>query len=501
MNRADPGAGAGPARQAYALVQTGPLQIGIAAGHVVQAVAWPAALTVLPRGRGALEGVFSHGGQVIPLLSMERWLDGAAPQAPQAARQVLILRSGAKVMGLAVDAVMGLLHASASQVHRVHHDEDAQELFHSVLERDAGTGLVSLLDPERLAARVQAWCEGLPGGTADGGSEADAGEAGAGRVLREVFLIARVGQGLLGFAAREIGEIVPMPLLQKPWGAGTHLGGMARWRGIPVPVVDTAAASGLPASAAEGAAWLLVMSSQGRHAAVPADQLMAVQSFALDDLQAPEAVDTSEGSEGGLSRGSLLHGGERVRIIDSARFLDRFALDGLADAAGGRPEDVVRPGSAGAGSAMLLVFRSLQSWAGAMDPMQQITLFPQQVNWSDDVGRGVLGSFEWRGQSVSLVDLRLLHGQAATVVDAATRVIVLRVGQRLAGLVVEDVVALLPAHSCVHTRFATPTGGAVRMVTTGSGTAQTSYQVMDFNTLDCFSLLAEPAGTAQDTRA
>ena len=477
---AQPATASGGVRQAFALVQTGQRQLGIAAEHVVQAMAWPADLTALPRAGAALEGVFVHNGQVIPLVSIERWFDPAAAPARQGA-QVLVLRSGGKVMGVVVDALMGLLHAGAAQVHRVHQDNDALELFHSVVQRPSGAGLVSLLDPERLAGRVQAWCDALPDGLSGVGEESGLSvqpAPGTGRAQRGVFLLARVGPVVLGFPAGDIGEIVSMPLLQKPLGPGTHLGGMACWRGIHVPVVDTTAVPGMPASDAGPAPWLLVLASHGRHAAVPVDQLLAVQSFDLAGLQAPEGADAPGA---GLHRGSFSNAGERVRIIDTDRFLDRFALQGLASVG----EKVPHTGARTVGSAALLVFRSLQSWAASMEHMQHITRFPGQVKWSDGGHRAVLGAFEWRGKSVNLVDLRLLHGRAATVVDAATRVLVLQVGQRLAGLVVEDVVALLPAHTCIHTRFVAHAGRAVHMVTVGEGAAQTSHQVMDFGALEC----------------
>ncbi len=478
-----PATASGAARRAFALVQTGERQIGIDADHVVQAIGWPAELTVVPRVSGALAGVFEHRGQVMPLVSMVRWLQ---PEAPALCRPgpVLVLRAGGKMMGLAVDAVMGLLHVEVSGLHRIHHDDDSQELFHSVIRLPSGGGLVSLLDPERLAVRVQAWCDEVPDPGAGGckGRDPSVIEEAVDRTgHREVVVVVRTGQALLGFAAADVGEIVQAPPLQKAWGDGTPFAGIADWRGTPVPVVEMAAL-GLPAPDLAPGGWLLVVRGQGRHAGLAVDQLLAVQALDTAQVQATEAVQAPDGH---LYRGSFLHGGERVVLIDTAHFLENFALEGLGKTAGSA-QPGKRTGTTQAGSEMLLVFRSLQPWAGVMGPMQQITPFPDHVSWSQDRHRGVLGSFEWRGQALSLFDLRLLHGQAPTVIDAATRVIVIRSGRQLAALVVEEVVALLPPHAYVRTCFAGPGGVAVHMVTTGTGSTQTSYQMMDFDALDSF---------------
>jgi len=473
----------GGARQAYALVQAGDQQMGISADHVVQAIGWPAALTVLPRARGALAGVFEHGGQLVPLVSMAHWLHPETPEMRQAG-PVLVLRSGGRMMGLAVDAVKGLFHADASGVHRVHHDDDPQELFHSVIRRASGAGLVSLLDPKRLAARVQAWCDEVPDpgvGERQGGGPSVLERAAAGRGRREVVVIVRSGQALLGFAAADVGEIVQTPPLQKAWGAGTPFAGIADWRGTPVPVVEPSAL-GLPAPALAPGGWLLIVRSRGRHAGLAVDQLLCVQALDPAQAQAREAVQAPDGP---VFRGSLLHAGERVYLVDTAHFLESFALEGL-DTAGGSAQLDTDTVATQAGSEMLLVFKSLQPWAGVMGAMQQITSFPAHVNWSHDRQRGVLGSFEWRGQALNLFDLRLLHGHAPSVIDATTRVIVIRLGRQLAGLVVEDVMALLPAHTCVQTCFVAAGGAAVHMVTLGKRGSQTSYQMMDFEALHCF---------------
>ena len=60
----------------YARVEIGTLHLAVNTRHVVQAIPRPAQLTLLPRGKGALAGVFSHRGQVVPLVSLDRWLHG-----------------------------------------------------------------------------------------------------------------------------------------------------------------------------------------------------------------------------------------------------------------------------------------------------------------------------------------------------------------------------------------------------------------------------------------
>ena len=72
---------AAPGSLEFALFEVGSQRIGVPSANVVQAIAYPAALTHLPRAGQTLAGVFTHRGQVVPLLDLQRWMQPRAPDA------------------------------------------------------------------------------------------------------------------------------------------------------------------------------------------------------------------------------------------------------------------------------------------------------------------------------------------------------------------------------------------------------------------------------------
>ena len=141
----------------FAEVELDGIRIGIPAGCVAQVVARPPALAALPRSHGACEGVFQLGRQVVPLVDLRRWM--SPPGSSAVAPLVVVLRCERRVIGLAIDAIYGVRQVAASAITLVHRDGAADSFFESVATVDAEQRLISLLEPLRLIAQVQAWTD------------------------------------------------------------------------------------------------------------------------------------------------------------------------------------------------------------------------------------------------------------------------------------------------------------------------------------------------------
>lgn len=467
----------------YALVEVGQLKLGVDTRCVVQAIPRPAHMTSVHRVQGALDGVFSLRGQVVPVVNLQRWrVPDAVASTPA---QVLVLRSGDKVIGLAVDAVRGLLKVPTAEVHRVHHDDDASEFFHSVAMAEDKTTLVSLLDPERLMAQVRAWSSSVPGdesGPRAGTAATAMNGADPLQNMTGSYAVVRVGASLVGFLAGVVGEILAMPRLQTLFGRESRFMGMASWRGRDVPVTDIRQTVGLPEGAASESPWLMVLMSEGRCIGMPVDEIKEVRAFPVNAVQ-PGTTDA--GAQANFYQGTVVNEtGERIFLLDGTALINNCSLSALSqrDTVSGRTQQGGRDRSGAH-----VVFRAGQAWAAPMAPMVAIAPFPASFHRSQHDCPYFLGTFEWRGQALALLDLRQAHGQAATSLNASTRVIVIQVEAQLAGLVVEEVMALIPAHVGEHARFSMGRDVTVQMVTVGEGEAQKSYQVMDFAALTFFN--------------
>lgn len=489
---------AAPGSLEFALFEVGSQRIGVPSANVVQAIAYPAALTHLPRAGQALAGVFTHRGQVVPLLDLQRWMQPQAPDAGQGAgagaavaaanasaggvgapQQVLILKAADKLMAVVVHAVKGLLRVPPEALRRIHHDEDAQEFFHSVLLAEDQQTLISLLDPQRLALQAQVWASAAAPASPPLQTSALAPSA------AETFAVVRLGTTLLALPASSVGEVLARPVLQKMGGLSSDFLGMTRWRGHDVPVLELAQMLGLPEARAGDAAWLLVLHLGLRTLAFYVDEIRAVRTLEASALQPGASL--SDAMQPYCRGSCLLPDGERVYWLRPEALLDASPLSNVtrsavADTAVGP----LRLGyQAASGSAALVVFKSRQLWAASMGLMREILTVPKDFQRVPEAASAMLGAVEWRGQSLALWDLRqALHAQPSVVGEEA-RIIVTQSGAHTVGLLVESVAALIPAHAGSRSRFRA-NGEVVEMVTVGSGAQQASYQLMDLNRLALF---------------
>ena len=478
---------AAPESAIFALVELGSLHIGVATEHVMQAIPWPDKLAALPRGNKALLGVFSHSGQIVPLVQLQKWIDPAI-NIPPGTQEVLILRAEGKVLGLAVDSVRGLLHADPADVHQVHHDSTPDEFFRSVVLAEDKTSLLSLLDVPRLMLQVQTWAASTPLEASDATADTFGGGASTAPPNSVTnFAVVGTDQTLLGFDAAHVGEILPMPKIQTALASDSLFLGMARWRGRDVPVMNIKRAIGMPIQSAASAPWLLVLSAQGRCIGVPVDTVQLVRAIPGADIQPVEVIAPAFRN---LYLGTVnREDKQRLFLLDTPALVASFSLSALslkpdgatADAASQRESDA-------AASTAHVVFRAGRTWAAPLDAaLQEICRLPATFQPVPRDSDHTVGQFEWRSQAIPLLDLRWANHQVRTQFDAETRVIVVHVHGRTVGLVVEELMALVPAHVGTHTRFSMGGHAALHMITVGWLSAQKSYGVMHIPSLTYFT--------------
>lgn len=473
--------GAGDAPLTFAQVELGGLLVGIAAEHVVRALPRPAGLARLPSSHDAIEGVFSHDGAAVPLVDLRRWMHDA-PAREGAAPHAMVLQAGGRLVGLAADAIRGLVRLPRARIRQVQHDDAPDALFHSVATLDDGVSLISLLDPLRLMTLARAWTQG--GGDAAGEILAGGGSTG-GHAATPLQALLRIGAATVAVPATQVGEVIKLPPVQVLDLGDSAVAGMLQWRGAHVPVLSAARALDL-----EGAAdsqLLLVLADHGRAVALPVNEVLAVRSLPAAAIEPAAGI----GLDGrGLFSGLVcLDDGTRVLMLDSGAVLDAYAAPGLAGDAAGRSGSTA--GSDGFEAQAHIVFDIGVQWAVPMSVLHEIAPCPADFQPAPANERAVAGTCEWRGRPLPVLDLRA--GDARTA--APQRMMVVRHEGRAAGLLVEDVVALLPAHSATATQFSVAGGGAVRMITVGQAPQRKSYRVIDLASLPFFAQAGEESAT------
>lgn len=449
-----------PAVHVLARVELGGMLIGIPADAVLRVLPRPARLTRLPRSHGAIDGVFRDGDQLVAVLDLRQWM-AQPPVAGATPAQVMLLGAGGRTVGLAVDAVHGLVRVRAAGINRIHHDDCADGFFHSVATLDDAT-LLSLLDPAVLIAQAAAWAPGADLSTATH-RKGRAARSGPAQAL--ALVLVRMGAVTLALPASMVAEIVrPLPAQAVKLG-GAAVTGMVRWRGRLTPVLDPARSV---LALAGGHAYTVILEQAGTTLAVPVDAVLAVRSFSAAQVQDAATAGLDASLYLGCARGA---DGGAVLLADAAALLARYAVAGL--------DEATRPPAHGTRHARApahVVYDAGQLGAAPMHTLLEIVALPGDYRAPPGLAAGLDGQCDWRGRTLPVIDLRT---PAARHARARACLMVVRDGERELGLLVKDVVALLPANAAVHTRFALPGGQAVEMITVGRGAQQASYRVLD----------------------
>lgn len=446
----------------FAQVELSGMLIGIPAEYVLRVLPRPANLTLLPRSHDAIDGVFRDGEQVVAVADLRKWMAKPPAIGADAPQHVMLLAVDGRTIGLAVEAVRGIVRLSAKSISQIHHSARDDGFFHSVGARDDGS-LITLLDPAVLIDQVGAWApefDMTAAAPADATIEHDSA----------IQALVRIGDTLLGFPATMIGEIVKQVTLQPLALGGGQITGTTQWRGRLTPVIDPARTV---LDVDGGNALTVVLAHGALSLAFPVDEVLAVRTFSASQVQDAATA----GLAGDVFLGyAMEESGRRILLVDGPALLARYAVHGL-EPAGAVAKS---PAQARAPLPAHVVYDVGQLCAAPMHALREIVPLPGGYLASDDLADGIDGQCKWRGRMLPVIDLR--NADARACVENA-RLMVVHHGEREVGLLVKDVVALLPANTGERMRFTMPGGKAMHMITVGAANERKSYQVLDVETL------------------
>jgi chemotaxis signal transduction protein len=403
--------------------------------------------------------VIEHGGTLLPVIDLGRWVDvGSGGAVAGDAARILVLREAGRMIGLQVDALGGLLEVAAAQAVRLHREDDPEDVFHSAVQAPGGGPVLSLLEVGRLADLAAAWSDTVHASQTQAEGQAQAAAA------TSLYALLDTGHGPLGVAPADLAEVIPMPALQQ-LGGGSGAAYCA-WRGrhlavLPAAAVTEAGAAGdaAPANEEGRAPLLAVLSHAGLALGVPMRAVLQLQAFGAG-LPVPGGVTSAVyGADGG-----------EVRLLDTARLFARYP-----EAALSKPQEDAGPPGAGTANAAnaanacaYIVFEADGAKAVAIGAVEHIVPLAQ----------GAAATMAWRGAAIPLADLRTQAPAHEGAPDrAAGHVLVANGPQGRVGYVVTRVHSLIPAGSGRMYRMGA--GRSVEFITAGEGAEQASYRIVE----------------------
>lgn len=275
-------------------------------------------------------------------------------------------------------------------------------------------------------------------------------DATAGGAVPARYLTFRVGAQLYALPSEEVSEVIRVPVLARLPQAPRGLLGLGNLRGTVLPIASARGLLGQPEAPPSRA----IVLSGPAGVALAVDSVEALVTVDGDDVEADQAQLGAEAGE--RLRGVFeAPGGRAVKVLDVWPLLE------AAFTHAARPSKHVAPGPpaahlggpagpAGPGARevqRLVTFEAAsQEFALPLQDVQEIIELPEHVAQAPRAESLVFGVASHRDSLLPLLSLRGLLGlPTAAARTGREKVLVVRIGQAAAGLVVDAMRSIVPA--------------------------------------------------------
>lgn len=291
--------------------------------------------------------------------------------------------------------------------------------------------------------------------------------------------------GSLWFAvpAQAVGEVLARPQHDAVFGMASSLLGMSRWREHDLPIIDLAKRANQPCELNDCPLLLVLQDAEQHTLGVPVSEICAVQRFPTKNLQP-----ITHSAEGTLfSHSVILDNGERIFLLDISNLFTTTCWAALSKTHKATKKTDNKPALLADNKALsstqenesYLVFEAAGQWAIPLHEVCAVLPLPTLYK-STHSENDVVARCEWRNIELPVIDLRPQDKEHLPT----PRMMVVKINERHAGLIVDNVCALLPRQHNLHLhgRMA---GTAFHMITLTQG-EQRSYHVKKLAELPFF---------------
>lgn len=300
-------------------------------GSVQEIIDAPAGRATLPASDGAVLGVASFRGSLLPLLSLRGLLGFAEPLELTGREKVVVARIGPALVGLMADRMRTLFAADTDSIEEVPPVLAAriggEARVTAIFRGEGGRRLVSLLEPrtlfkEEVMQRLGAARSAAPASTDE--TKQERGE-------ERQFVVFRLADDEFALPIEAVNEVarVPEQITRVP-KTPKFLEGVINLRGEVLPVVDQRRRFDMPVMTDGRGRRLLVVRTAQHRAGLIVDSVSEVMRCFADEI---DAAPTLTGEKVRLVQGvvSIDGAGRIVLVLDPAELLTRTER-GLLDA-------------------------------------------------------------------------------------------------------------------------------------------------------------------------
>lgn len=452
-------------------VRVGACDIAIPIDQVQQALPLPPqGLTALPRRSGGLLGVADVAGAAVPIVALERWLPLETGDGPAALQRLLVLQHAGGLVGMRVDAVLGVKAVAVADIRRVHHASDDNELFESVVPASASAPTLCILEVARLMRLGQAWCaaaELAPAVPVDTVASPPAQKPAVSPQRYAVFLI---GRERWAVPVSAVERVVPLPAIELGLGKTQRSWAISQWQGRKLPLVDIS--EGRQACDPQSTLWMVLL---GQGPLVLGLTVSVCQQFVQLDQDA-----VARTPEDALRAGVVaLPEGGQLQVLDVAKLfalvpeasISRMASASAHAQSGAVQLDATEP-------LPYLVFDTDQRYASPVAGIVGVVELPATAQ--EDLRQGRRAVLAWRGHTVQVVKLPAI-AKSAEPVDPLLAVLVQTPGDTSPsiGIAIRSLSDWLPAHSARRSGMRMGAMGELGLINARGAVEHTNLVVVD----------------------
>ncbi len=266
-------------------------------------------ITPLPYAPPEVEGLVNVSGAVLLKVDLAQRLHMAARSA-RADGNLMVLSTGHETLVVQVDRVLGKITLETSELRQY----EAGEADHLVIgEFHDEQGMVLVLDAARLGLQDMQACDVPDGGGGLLGqfdTQSGASQAERNKVHELQTVTVTDGGEVFAFHMESVLEIVEIRQLTALPGAAPEVDGLMQLRGSALMVLSLARLLDWPGKTQPR--FVLVLSVRGSRIGISVSEVVGIERYARDDVQ---AVDGADGQLEGYLAGQVGQSGRMIGLI------------------------------------------------------------------------------------------------------------------------------------------------------------------------------------------
>lgn len=420
-------------------------ELAVPIGMVQEIVRRPE-ITKVPNAPAFVEGIGNLRGNILPIVNLRTRLGMDAREADDATRVVVLSRNGSTT-GIVVDSVAEVLHVEKDTLEAPPNAVAAVDghYLRGVAKVDSGKRLVMILSVDKVLPDSLAAMAGTAGPASRGGAASE--KASARSVEEEEHLVTfMLAEEEFALDIMQVQEIIRVTEITAVPKAPAFVKGLMALRNRLIPIIDLRKRFELGAGengTETDARRIMVVDIAGVLSGILVDSVSEVLTLAKSHIEPPPAIISSAGSSRLRGVGKLDSGDRLLMLLDVAKLVSEDEREQLGQAAG-QDRDAVKGAAKEMVEERQVVCFRIQKEEFGMDIMRVQEII--RIGGITAVPRApafVEGIVNLRSDVLPVIDIRKRFGLTASERSEQNRIMVVDMGGRTTGLIVDSVSEVL----------------------------------------------------------